>query len=125
MVEWVIATDSHPGHDRIGHQPEHLNGLAVTIRVRDCLQRQRAHGQQQVVTRIDHLFSNGVPDRDIALSVELFYGNRFSVDQSVLCQAVDRSPCALVQQHGRSMLEETDMRHASGHGGPPSKIGEQ
>ena len=102
-----------------------MNGLAVTIRVRDCLQRQRAHGQQQVVTRIDHLFSNGVPDRNIALSVELLYGNRFSVDQSVLYQTVDRSPRALVQQHGRSMLEETDMRHASGYGGPPSKIEEQ
>ena len=38
MVERVMATDSHPGHDRIGNQPEHLNGLTVTIRIRNRLQ---------------------------------------------------------------------------------------
>src|SRR5262245_61005135 len=86
LVKRIVATDPHPCHHRISHQAEYLNRLAATIRVCNCLQRQGAHRKQQVITSIDHFLGDRIPDRNIALRVELIYDNRFSFNESVLCQ---------------------------------------
>src|SRR5215469_3623628 len=108
MTQWIVATDPNPCHRRIGNQPEYLNRSAATIRICDCLQRQGAHRKQQVITSIDHFLGDGIPDRNIALRVELIYDNRFSFNKSILGQTVYGAPTSLVQQHCRSMLEKSD-----------------
>ena len=125
MVQRIAATDPHPSHHRIGDQAEHLNGLAVAIRIRNRLQRQGAHRKQQVITGVDHFLGDGTADRNVALCVELIYDDRFAVNKSFLCQAVYGAACALIQQHRRSMLEKSDVGHASSHGSSPSKIGKE
>src|SRR5437870_1851026 len=125
VIQWIVTTDPHLCHHPIGNQAEHLNRLAVAVRIRKCLQRQGAHRKQQVITGIDHFLGDAIPDRNIALRVELIYDNGFSFNKSIRCQAVYGAPSALIQQHCRSMLKKSDVWYVPGTGASPSKIGQK
>ena len=53
---------------------------------------------------VDHLFCNGISDRDIAVRVELVDSNGLAFNEPILVQRIDRTSGAFIEQQRGRML---------------------